>query len=135
MTHLFISFLLSTSLSFSHHTCPCSCSGTMLCLTLCGPMDCSPPVSSVHGVSKARILEWVAIPFSRGIFPTQGSNLHLLHCQEDCSPLSHEGSPYMPLLLLKKDSTVLRPGNFMQDKARLVGQGVPGACVCIKLFP
>ena len=32
----------------------------------CDPMDCSPPGSSVHGVSQARILEWVAIPLSRG---------------------------------------------------------------------
>ena len=31
------------------------------CLTLCGPMDCSPPGSSIHGISQARILEWVAI--------------------------------------------------------------------------
>ena len=37
-----------------------------LCLTLCDPMDCSPPGSSVHGILQARILEWVAIPFSRG---------------------------------------------------------------------
>ena len=36
------------------------------CLTLCDPMDCSPPVSSVHGVLQARILEWIAISFSRG---------------------------------------------------------------------
>ena len=35
------------------------------CLTLCAPMDCSPPVSSVYGISQARILEQVAIPFSR----------------------------------------------------------------------
>ena len=35
------------------------------CLTLCDPMDCSQPGSSVHGISQARILEWVAIPFSR----------------------------------------------------------------------
>ena len=36
------------------------------CPTLCDPVDCSPPGSSVHGILKARILEWVAIPFSRG---------------------------------------------------------------------
>ena len=36
-----------------------------LCLTLCGPMDCSLPGSSVHGIFQARILEWVAIPSSR----------------------------------------------------------------------
>ena len=37
---------------------------THLCPTLCNLMDCSPPGSSVHGVLQARILEWVAIPFS-----------------------------------------------------------------------
>ena len=37
-----------------------------LCLTLCGPVDCSLPGSSVHGILQARILEWVAILFSRG---------------------------------------------------------------------
>ena len=36
------------------------------CLTLCDPMDCSPPGTSVHGILKARILEWVAMPFSKG---------------------------------------------------------------------
>ena len=35
-------------------------------LTLCDPMDCSPPGSSVHGILQARILEWVAMPSSRG---------------------------------------------------------------------
>ena len=39
---------------------------TQLCPTLCNPMDCSPPGSSVHGIFQARILEWVAIFFSRG---------------------------------------------------------------------
>ena len=37
-----------------------------LCLTLCDTMDCSPPDSSVHGIHQAKILEWVAMPFSRG---------------------------------------------------------------------
>ena len=36
------------------------------CLTLCDSLDCSLPDSSVHGISQARILEWVPIPFSRG---------------------------------------------------------------------
>ena len=36
-----------------------------LCLTLCHPMDCSLPGSSVHRIFQARILEWVAISFSR----------------------------------------------------------------------
>jgi len=57
-------------------------------------MDCSLPGSSVHGISQARILEWIAISLSRGIFPTQGSYLHLLHWQADSLPLHHWGSPY-----------------------------------------
>ena len=36
------------------------------CPTLCNPKDCSPPGSSVHGIFQARVLEWVAISFSRG---------------------------------------------------------------------
>ena len=36
------------------------------CVQLCNPMDCSPPGSSVHGILQARILEWVAMPSSRG---------------------------------------------------------------------
>ena len=39
---------------------------TQSCPTLCNSMDCSPPGSSVHGIFQARILEWVAIYFSRG---------------------------------------------------------------------
>ena len=41
------------------------------CPTLCNPMDCSPPGPSVHGILQARILEWVAIPFS-GDLPDSG---------------------------------------------------------------
>ena len=40
---------------------------TLSCPTLCDPMDSSPPGSSVYGILQARILEWVAIPFSRGL--------------------------------------------------------------------
>ena len=39
---------------------------TQSCLTLCNPMDCSQPGSSVHGILQARILEWIAMPSSRG---------------------------------------------------------------------
>ena len=48
------------------------------CLTLCDPMDCSPPGSTVHGIFQARILELVAISYSRGCEP----NLGLLHCRQ-----------------------------------------------------
>ena len=39
-----------------------------LCLTLCNPLDRSPPSSSLQGILQARILEWVAMPSSRGSF-------------------------------------------------------------------
>ena len=70
-------------------------------LTLCDPIDCSSPGSSVHGPwdSPARILEWVAIPFSRG--PSQPrsrtcvSYPHLLHWQVGSSPLAPPGKPVL----------------------------------------
>ena len=46
--------------------CCCCCLFAKSCPTLCDPMDCSSPGSSVQGISQARILEWVAISFSRG---------------------------------------------------------------------
>ena len=59
----------------------------------CDPADCSPPGSPSHEISQARILEWVAISFSSGSSPAQGSNLRLLHWQAVSLPLSHQGSP------------------------------------------
>ena len=46
------------------------------CLTLCDHMD-----YTVHGILQARILGWVAFPFSRGIFPTQRLNPGFPHCR------------------------------------------------------
>ena len=51
---------------------------TQLCPTLCHPMDCSPPGSSVHGILQARILEWIVIPFSRG--SSQSKDQTLVSC-------------------------------------------------------
>ena len=45
--------------------------GAVLCLTLCDPMDCSLPGSSIHGIFQARTLEWVAISFSREFSQTR----------------------------------------------------------------
>ena len=48
---------------------------------------------TAHGILQARILECVAFPFSRGIFPTQTSNPGFLHCRRILYQLSHKGSP------------------------------------------
>ena len=72
------------------------------CPTPCDPMDCSPPGSSVHVILQARTLEWVAIPSTRGIFPTQDSNpslLNLLHWQAESLPLHHPRSPQKGIFL------------------------------------
>ena len=46
--------------------CVHACAQALSCVQLCDPIDCSPPGSSVHGILQARILEWVAMLFSRG---------------------------------------------------------------------
>ena len=73
-------------------------------LTLCDPMDCSPPGSSVHGILQARILEWVAMPFSRKSSQPQdqtpgplgslqlGRELFKLICQGGCTKSCHYSS-------------------------------------------
>ena len=51
------------------------------CLTLCNPMDCSTPVFSVHEISKARLLEWVAISSSKGSFwPRDQTHIFCVSC-------------------------------------------------------
>ena len=58
--------MLSKFFSFYYYRyVPCVSSVAQLCLTLWEPMDCSLPGSSVHGISQAKILEWVAIACSR----------------------------------------------------------------------
>ena len=54
-------------------------------------MDCSLPVSSIHGISQARVLEWVSIPFSRESF-NPGIEPGSPELQEDSLLLSHQGS-------------------------------------------
>ena len=48
---------------------------------------------TVHAILQARILEWVAVPFCSGSFPTQGSNPGVPHCGQILYQLSHKGSP------------------------------------------
>ena len=70
----------------------CFCSVAKLCPTLCDPVNCSPPGSSVHGIFQARILKWVTIYFSRESSWPRNTNPCLLHWQKDSLPLNHQGS-------------------------------------------
>ena len=78
-------------LGFASHCCssvvlkttlPCTCAKSLQsCLTLCEPMDCSPPGSSVLGTLQARILEWVAMPSSRGSsWPRDRTHVSCISC-------------------------------------------------------
>ena len=67
-------------------------------LTLCDSMDCILPGSSVHGISQARILQWVVSSFRRYSQPRdRNCLLCLLHWQVDSLPLRHLGSPSVKL--------------------------------------
>ena len=81
--------------SSSNNACVCVCVCARFvfqsCPTLCDAMNCSPSGSCVRGIFQAKLLEWVAMPFSRGIFPPQGLNpclLYLLPWQVDSLPLA-----------------------------------------------
>ena len=64
------------------------------CPTLCNPMDCCPPGSSVHGIIQARILAWVSMPFSRGSsWPKVWTWVSFIS-RKILYHLSHQGSPW-----------------------------------------
>ena len=67
---------------FTRGWCVCECvCWAQLCLTLWDPMNCTLPGSSVHGISQARILEWVAISYSRESFwPRDGTHVSCVSC-------------------------------------------------------
>ena len=100
----------------SYQTCVCvymHARWLQLCLTLCYPMDCSPPGSTVHRILQARIVEWVTIPFSRGSsWPRDWTQVSYLSCimRLDLYHWHHLGSywtrdhpkwPYLNLIICK----------------------------------
>ena len=92
----------------------CVCEVAQSCPTLCDPMDCSPPGSSVYGILQARILQWVAMPSSRGSFSTQGSNRGLPLCRRILYALPCQGRcmcvcvyPYMDICVRTRASSVV----------------------------
>ena len=125
---------------------------TQLCPTLCDPMDYSPPGSSVHGMFQARILEWVAIPFSKGSSrPRDG--ICLLHCRQIFYRLSHQESPislsyppwkclrvgaapapgvlgHPPNTLRMKEKSTLSPGLLSSDSMYFLPPGGPRSGGC-----
>ena len=79
------------------------------CPTLCDPVDCSLPGSSLHGIFQARILEWVAISFSRKITRRN---------QKEIWELTHK------ITEMKKKKNLLKKFNSKTKKAEEVTNGL-----------
>ena len=91
------------------------------CPTLCDPMD-----YTVHGILQARILEWVAFPFSGGVFSTQGSSPGLSHCRRILYQLTHKGKPKNTGVGTVRKTENTEPGREL---------GLRIDCKCVELPP
>ena len=88
-----------------------------LCPTLCDPIDSSLPGSSVHGIFQARILEWVAISFSRRSSPPR-NQMGFLHCRHILYQLIHQGS-FNLFIFLEKNTLGSKSVVFCYDYSAL----------------
>ena len=88
--------------------CTYACVRAQSCPTLCNPVDCSPPGSSVPRIFQARRLEWVSICFSI-IFLIQELNPRLLHWPVDSLPAEPPGKPfvYMAMSLISETACLV----------------------------
>ena len=104
------------------HAMPCSVAQS--CLTLCDPMDCSPPGSSIHGIFQAKNTGVGCHLLLQGILPTQELNSylsHLLHWQADSLPVLHLGSP-----ICRKFLCARRTIHTWQVGGRIILTGIMG---------
>ena len=94
---------------------------TQSCPTLCDPRYCSPQGSSLHGILQARVLEWVAIPFSRGPSPPRdGTQISCRTCRQILYCLSYQvhrqvifKEMNLKLLSLMKENCSLIPQPYL----------------------
>ena len=101
----YLALYLSIHLSHGKHNVNWS-EVAQSCPTLCNSMDCSPPGFSLHGILQARVLEWVAISFSRG-----SSVLIIVFNVRKFMVGSVYFLSYVPLLIHRKNSCVLPGAN------------------------
>ena len=95
-------------------TSVCVCICVLDCVGLCNFMDYSPPGSSVYGILQARILERVAIFYSRGIFPAQGLNLRLSASPALAGGIFTSVPPGKPRLLFRTNPNSTQPVKSIQ---------------------
>ena len=85
------------------------------CPNLCNPMDYSPPASSVHGISQARILEWVAMPSSRGSsWPKDWTSVSSVACTAGRFFIAKTlGKPFGPIISWQTEREKVEAGTRM----------------------
>ena len=95
------------------------CLAAQSCPTLCNPMDCSPPGSSVHGDSPGKKTGVGCCALLRGIFPTQGLNPGPPHCRGILHHLSYQGSPRLMVSTcfncIRNCQNILQSGHTVSD--------------------
>ena len=99
----------------------CLCLVSQSCLTLCNPMDCSPPGSSVYGDSPGKNTGVGCHALLQVIFPTQGLNPGLPHCRQILLPCEAQGKPSLirSSILWLKYSYLKLAGTFWKGCAAL----------------
>ena len=113
---------LWTISSITTEVCVCVLSH-FSCVLLCDPMDYRPPGSSVHGILKIWILEWVAMPSSRGSSLPRGWThgfLYLLHWQAGSLPLAPPGKPKSKVLAQKHTRKLMQQSREPRGEPTLV---------------
>ena len=102
-----------------------------LCLTLCIPMDCSPPGSSVHGILQARKLEWILMPSSKG--SSQSRDLCLLCLQSLIVSCSCLMSPELAGGFFTSEAPCCTPDIYINITNQLgEGNGTPLQYSCLE---
>ena len=99
--------------------------------TLCGSMACSPPGSSVHGILQARLLEWVAMPSSRGSSqPRDPTSVSYVSWQVGSLPLEPSGKPPLQRYLSSNEVIEVAPiqmtGVLIGEKTWIETRGTEG---------
>ena len=103
--------------------CVCVCACAHSCPMLCEPKDCSPPGSSVHGISQARVLEWVGIPYCRrSSQPKDGTHVSCISGRF-CTTEPPEKPLYVTLFSIKP-----------RESKRMTKKLVIGLCILLDDF-
>ena len=95
-------------------------------LTLCDPMNCSPPGSSVHGILQARILGWVSVPFSRGSSRPMDQTWVSCIVRQILYCLSHRGAAPPPRNAITKSFKWRQENQCQREKNKPAFPGFEG---------